>query len=83
VTTCRRDFVSGNRTGFGVRRMCRVLQMSRSGFRRWLSGADARVERRAAGNGLVAQIRAGHPCGGRRRSRTGWGTPSTASGPSG
>ncbi|MFI9446123.1 IS3 family transposase [Streptomyces avermitilis] len=63
VKPCRWDFISVNRVDFGVQRICRVLQVSRSGFYRWLAGADAREERWAAENGLVAEIReihAGH-----------------------
>ncbi|MGW7823579.1 IS3 family transposase [Streptomyces puniciscabiei] len=54
--TRRWDFISDNRSDFGVQRICRVLQVSRSGFYRWLAGADAREERRVAENGLVAEI---------------------------
>ncbi|MEU6765536.1 hypothetical protein ABZ916_23815 [Streptomyces sp. NPDC046853] len=57
---CRWDFISGNRADFGVQRICRVLEVSRSGFYRRLAGAGAREERWAAENGLVAEIREIH-----------------------
>ncbi|MFB8000619.1 IS3 family transposase [Streptomyces sp. NPDC056002] len=60
VKTRRWDFVSTHAGTFGVQRMCRVLQVSRSGYYRWVAGAKARAERRAADEALVAEIREVH-----------------------
>ena len=40
--------------------MCRVLQVSRSGFYRWLKGAGARLARRLADERLAEQVRRIH-----------------------
>ncbi|MFI6056569.1 IS3 family transposase [Streptomyces violascens] len=56
----RWDFISKNRGDFGVQRICRVLQVSRSGFYRWIAGAQARAERQAADEALVSEIREVH-----------------------
>lgn len=58
--TRRWDFISDHRADFGVQRICRVLQVSRSGFYRWIAGARARAEHRAAEAVLVAEIREIH-----------------------
>ncbi|MGW2939659.1 IS3 family transposase [Streptomyces sp. NPDC001156] len=58
--TLRWDFISTYRTDFGVQRMCRVLQVSRSGFYRWIAGAKAREVRQDAEAALVAEIREIH-----------------------
>ncbi len=42
--TCRWDFISENRADFGVQRIRWVLQVSRSGFYRWIAGAAVRAE---------------------------------------
>ncbi|CCK24606.1 hypothetical protein BN159_0227 [Streptomyces davaonensis JCM 4913] len=60
MKTCRWDFISENRAGFGVQRICRVLQVSRSGYYQWLAGAKARTVRQAAEDELVAEIREVH-----------------------
>jgi transposase InsO family protein len=60
VKTRRWDFVSAHAKTFGVQRICRVLQVSRSGYYRWLAGAKAREERQAAEDELVAEIREIH-----------------------
>ena len=57
---CRWDFISDNRAGFGVQWICRVPRVSRSGFYRWLAGAGAREERRAAADALAGEIREIH-----------------------
>lgn len=44
----RWGFISDNRADFGVQRLCRVFQVSRSGFYRWIAGAKAREVRQAA-----------------------------------
>ncbi|MFF1594607.1 IS3 family transposase [Streptomyces sp. NPDC058286] len=60
VKTRRWDFVSAHAKTFGVQRICRVLQVSRSGYYRWLADAKAREERQAAEDELVAKIREIH-----------------------
>ena len=54
------DFVSAHAEMFGIKRICRVLEVSRSGYYRWLAGAEARAERQAADDVLVAEIREIH-----------------------
>ncbi|MFE2832973.1 IS3 family transposase [Streptomyces mirabilis] len=58
--TGRWDFISAHRADFGVQRICRVLEVSRSGYYRWLAGAEARQARRAADDALVEEIREIH-----------------------
>jgi transposase InsO family protein len=53
-------FVDDHRDTFGVKRLCRVLEVSRSGFYRWLAAAPAREARRQADDELAEQIRAIH-----------------------
>ncbi|QTI90568.1 IS3 family transposase [Streptomyces sp. AgN23] len=60
VTSRRWDFISAHAGEFGVQRLCRVLRVSRSGYYRWLAGADARSARQAADDALVAKIREIH-----------------------
>ncbi|MFD7057307.1 hypothetical protein ACFWBS_56680 [Streptomyces mirabilis] len=43
-----------------MQRICRVLEVSRSGYYRWLAGAEARQARRAADDALVEEIREIH-----------------------
>lgn len=60
MKTCRWDFISTHRDEFGVQRLCRVLNASRSGYYRHLATAEARTERAAAEAATVAQIRRIH-----------------------
>jgi transposase InsO family protein len=60
VKTAAWDFVSAHAEKFGIKRICRVLDVSRSGYYRWIAGAEARAERRAADDALVAEIREIH-----------------------
>lgn len=60
MTSRRWDFISAHAGEFGVQRLCRVLHVSRSGYYRWLAGADARAGRQAADDALVAEIREIH-----------------------
>jgi transposase InsO family protein len=60
VKTCRWDFVSAHARTFGVQRICRILQVSRSGYYQWLAGAKARAARQAVEDALVAEIREVH-----------------------
>ncbi|MFC3985212.1 IS3 family transposase [Streptosporangium jomthongense] len=53
-------FVDDHRDAFGVKRLCRVLKVSRSGFYRWIKAAPARAERAAADAALAAEIRQIH-----------------------
>jgi transposase InsO family protein len=56
----RFQFVADHRDTFGVKRGCRVLQVSRSGFHRWVSAAPARAARVAADAELAERIRGIH-----------------------
>ncbi|MEV5676581.1 IS3 family transposase [Streptomyces sp. NPDC052179] len=60
VKTAAWDFVSAHAGMFGIKRICRVLAVSRSGYYRWIAGAQAREERQAAEDALVEEIRAIH-----------------------
>ncbi len=53
-------FVSAHAEMFGVKRICRVLEVSRSGYYRWIAGAQARAERQEAEDALVEEIRKIH-----------------------
>lgn len=52
----RFQFVDDHRDAFGVKRLCRMLQVSRSGFYRWLAGAETRAGRRKADAELAERI---------------------------
>ncbi|WP_375335284.1 IS3 family transposase [Micromonospora sp. CP22] len=54
--TSRFRFISAHRATFGVKRLCRVLAVSRSGFYRWTGSEPARQARAAAEDALAAQI---------------------------
>ncbi|MZG12601.1 IS3 family transposase, partial [Streptomyces sp. SID5914] len=56
----RFQFVQDHRDAFGVKRLCRVMECSRSGFYRWLAGVDARTARRRADAELAEQIKKIH-----------------------
>jgi transposase InsO family protein len=56
----RFQFVDDHRELFSVKRLCHVLQVSRSGYYRWRDGAEARAARRRADEALAEQIRAVH-----------------------
>jgi transposase InsO family protein len=60
VKTLRWDFISAHAKAFGIQRLCRALQVSRSGYYRWIAGADARATRQAAEDALVEEIREIH-----------------------
>ncbi len=49
-------FVEDHRGAFGVRRLCRTLGVSRSGFYRWPAGASARAGRARADAELAEHI---------------------------
>lgn len=53
-------FISDHRAVYGVKRLCQVLNVSRSGYYTWLARATGRAARSAHGRWLVAQIRQVH-----------------------
>jgi transposase InsO family protein len=53
-------FISEQRATFGVKRLCRVLGVHRSGFYAWLGRADRRADRSVQDDRLVEQIRQIH-----------------------
>jgi hypothetical protein len=53
---CRFQFVADNRGAFGVKRLCRMLKVSRSGFYWRLAGAEARADRARADAELTERI---------------------------
>ncbi|MFF9043850.1 IS3 family transposase [Streptomyces parvulus] len=56
----RFQFVQDHRDAFGVKRLCRVLECSRSGFYRWLADVDARAARQQADAELAERIKKIH-----------------------
>jgi transposase InsO family protein len=56
----RFQFVDDHRDLFSVKRLCRVLQVSRSGYYRWRDAQEARAARLAADRVLAEQIRQIH-----------------------
>jgi transposase InsO family protein len=56
----RFQFVADHRDAFGVKRLCRVLAVSRSGFYRWLAAMAARAARAEADAQLAAEIKKIH-----------------------
>ncbi|MGW0886535.1 IS3 family transposase, partial [Streptomyces sp. NPDC002671] len=61
----RFQFVADHRDAFGVKRLCTVLNLSRSGFYRWLKTAQARAARKAADAALTRRIRTIHAASGK------------------
>ncbi|MFJ7272648.1 IS3 family transposase [Streptomyces sp. NPDC099050] len=57
VKTAAWDFVSAHAGIFGIKRICRALEVSRSGHYRWIAGAEVRAARQADEDALVAEIR--------------------------
>lgn len=53
-------FISEQRAAFGVKRLCMVLGVHRSGFYAWLARADQRADRSVQDARLVQQIRQIH-----------------------
>ncbi len=62
--TSRFRFISAHRAAYGVKRLCRLLAVSRSGFYRWIAAEPTRVARAAAEDVLAAQITAVHAASG-------------------
>ncbi|MBQ0896975.1 hypothetical protein KBX37_28455 [Micromonospora sp. U56] len=58
--TSRLRFISTHRAAFGVKRLCRVLAVSRSGFYRWVASEPARQTRAADEDALAEQIKVIH-----------------------
>lgn len=56
----RFEFVADHADAYGVKRLCQVLAISRSGFYRWLKAAPARAARAAADAALAEEIRQIH-----------------------
>ncbi|MEU9447078.1 IS3 family transposase [Streptomyces sp. NPDC048304] len=56
LVSSRFQFVDDHRGVFGVKRLCRMLQVSRSGFYRWLAAADTRAARARADAELAERI---------------------------
>ncbi|MFE2710379.1 IS3 family transposase [Streptomyces mirabilis] len=56
LVSSRFQFVDDHRGAFGVKRLCRILAVSRSGFYRHLAGADARAGRARADAELAERI---------------------------
>ncbi|MFG2004825.1 IS3 family transposase [Spirillospora sp. NPDC048911] len=56
----RFSFVEAHHRAFGVKRLCRILKVSRSGFYRWRQAAPARAARQACDVRLAEQIAAIH-----------------------
>ncbi|UKL04175.1 MULTISPECIES: IS3 family transposase [unclassified Streptomyces] len=56
----RFEFVADRRGAFGVKRLCTVLNLSRSGFYRWLKTAPTRAAKKAADAALTRRIRTVH-----------------------
>ncbi len=56
----RFQFVHDHRDTYEVKRLCQVLDLNRSSYYKWLSGAGARVVRRREDQVLVEQIRRIH-----------------------
>ncbi|MEU6540947.1 IS3 family transposase [Streptomyces sp. NPDC047000] len=60
VNTAAWGFVSAHAEMFGIKRICRVLEVSRSGYHRWIAGARARTERQSEKDALGKEIREIH-----------------------
>lgn len=58
--TSRFGFISTHRGVHGVKRLCRVLAVSRSGYYRWQAGEATRQARTAAEDAIAARIAAVH-----------------------
>lgn len=56
MNTAAWDFVSAHAEMFGVKRICPVLEVPRSGYYRWIADAEARAVRQTAEDTLVAEI---------------------------
>jgi hypothetical protein len=68
--TSRSWFISAHQAGYGVKRLCRVLTVSRSGCYRWRAAEPARHARQAAEDVLAGQIQTIH-----EQSNRAYGSP--------
>src|SRR5690554_8220016 len=71
--TSRWRFISEHRAEFGLKRLCRVLQVRRQGFYEWLAGEPARAQRAADENSLAEEISEIH-----QEHRAAYGSPRVA-----
>src|SRR5690606_41579483 len=71
--TSRWRFISEHRAEFGLKRLCRVLQVRRQGFYEWLAGEPARAQRAADENSLSEEISEIH-----QEHRAAYGSPRVA-----
>ena len=60
MKTAAWDFISAHAERFGIKRICQVLEVSRSGHYRWIAGTKARAARQAEEDALVQEIREIH-----------------------
>ena len=58
--SCRYRFISENAGQYTVKRLCRVLEVYRSGYTRWVGAAGRRDARAAEDAALAEEIRAAH-----------------------
>ena len=79
--TSRFRFISAHRAAYGVKRLCRLLAVSRSGFYRWIAAEPTRVARAAAEDVLAAQITAVHAASAAPTARR--GSPPSCAGAAG
>jgi hypothetical protein len=56
----RFQFVADNSSTYPVKRLCELVEVTRSSFYAWQAGAPARAERTAADAALTERIRAVH-----------------------
>ncbi len=56
----RFEFVDDHKNTFGVKRLCRVLELARSSYYRWLATAPTRLARKRADDALAVEIRRIH-----------------------
>ncbi len=82
VTPHRWDFISENRASLGVKRICRALGVSRSGYDRHVAAAQARARRQAEEKRTVGEIRATPTTGCARPSTWTTTSSSTSTSPS-
>ncbi|MGY3676776.1 transposase InsO family protein [Streptomyces sp. TE33382] len=60
MRTAAWDFISAHAERVAIKRICRVLEVSRSGCYRWIAGAGARAARQADEDALADEIREIH-----------------------
>lgn len=53
----RFHFVEDHKDAYGVKRLCKVIQIARSPYYAWVAAVSRRTERRAAEAALAARIR--------------------------